>query len=277
MANGPQWGNSTSAAPQDPSIFGINANEANLPVTLHGAEYPTMPASLRSRLSREDRPYGKPAVSTTVSQALANYGQLDAEQLTGMQQLLYAGNFYSSSYYARNGKVPDWGNIADGDTYAAYTNAVETAVRLGKPIDELLRTAAATSSRGTGEGKSGSKRLPLVIKTSSPDEINVGLQDVAQKILRRNLTSDEINHYVQDYQHLQSSSQQQAYDMQGTHNEDGTFTAGKGGTVTQPPPLQDYAIQRFQTDHPVAYGVTKLAQAAEDFFALMNQHLKGGL
>lgn len=74
------------------------------------------------------------------------------QEVQRIQELLYAGHFYSASYYGKTtAHSPTYGN-PDADTNAAYAKALRQASATNQPVEDVLSRVGAL----TGMSSSGS-------------------------------------------------------------------------------------------------------------------------
>lgn len=212
------------------TLFGVNQNVGTAPITLRG---PRMPDSFAPS---GVAPVG-PSVSSTLTEVLQGFYGMDPEALTNLQKQLWSGGFYSSSYYGKTPKPPQFGT-PDDDSYAAFKSAVVQAARSGQPLNDLVDQAVKANGASGGLGGGGA-RAPLVTQLTNPDDIRAAVVREAKATLGHKVDEATINDIITRYQQADAEAQAGVYRSQ----------VG-GGTVTAAPSVSAFAQQQVLASNP---------------------------
>lgn len=237
------------------TLFGVSQAVGATPIVLHGR----IPVGAATRGESFDRPRAglvQPMVSQTDAQGhtvqgvLNSFYGMDPDALANLQERLYAGRFYSSSYYTKNGKKPLLGS-ADDDTFAAFKKAVVQAGRSGQPLDDVLDTAASAAAAGDVSGQKNP------VQFTNPDDLRAALDTVGPNVIGRRPDPSVYDNFVAGYHELESAAANQS---------------DSGGNVTAPPSPSAAAEQYLRRTFPAdAY-----RSGYVDAFDAFRQMISGG-
>lgn len=189
-----------AAASSQWNAFTSSGLDPNAQVTTVSPNKMKMP----SHLSTEDQNSilkERAGQSETIDSQLKRFQTMNSVELQDLQQKLFIGGFYANGI--------DYGDIKfgtpDDDSLAAYAKALAMAARYkvaGGPqtVDDVINDAAA-------QGKAGGALKQLNLNLTSPAELNVTLDSIANKVLGRGATSDEKRLFVAGFQQMQRSAQ----------------------------------------------------------------------
>jgi hypothetical protein len=141
------------------SLFGVNQGVGDAPVNLTHPTTQTVlggfgpgtgPGAPGTRAPSTTQP--TPGKQASLVQVLQGFYGMDRRTLEEVQRQLYAGGFFSSSYYsATNPKTPLFGST-DDDSFAAFKSAAVQAARSGKALPDVLKSAMDSVAAGGGPG-----------------------------------------------------------------------------------------------------------------------------
>lgn len=138
--------------------------------------------------------------------------RMPPEEFRKVQQRLFDGGFFSGDVESDDVR---WGDQGDEDTLKAWIKAIDRTERFnlaGKDtsLNEIIDGAKDLKSANE-KSSTGSKRQPLVVALSDPDNINKAVEGVARKVLGRKLSEAERERFVAFYHNLETSSQKSEY------------------------------------------------------------------
>ncbi len=145
----------------------------------------------------------------------------------------------------------------DQITTAAFAKLLATANYSGTQWQNALaeRLAAAAQTPDTQQGPSVP---PLTISLSNPDDIKATLQKSAQTLLGGNMTDDQANFFVGQFQNAQREQQTAAYNQQYNPGAAaGESGYGPGGTTTAAPDMGVAATNFAKAADPNQYAATQ--------------------
>lgn len=183
----------------------------------------------------------------------------DPKKYLELQQRLFQGGFYGATPAS---SIP-WGTDPAGLTYDAYKRALaaaQQAASIGHPmtpdeiIDQGIKDHQAAKAAGPQSGQ--------VIQLTDPAALRGVVQLAAQAALNRNLSKDEVDRFVQEFQ-----AQQIAYGKQ--LNAAQADQTGKTVTLTQPDPTAQ-AKEFVEQGHPAEQGGELLASYADKLISMLN-------
>lgn len=159
------------------TLFGVNQNVGGTPITIRGAVLPSNYA-----------PSGiapvQPSVQSTLTEVLQGFYGMDPSALANLQQQLWAGGYYASSYYGKTPKPPQFGT-PDDDSYAAFKSAAVQAARSGAALPDVLDQALKSNAANGGPGGSGTGTSGGAKTLTHPDDLRAVLRTVAQQVIGR--------------------------------------------------------------------------------------------
>lgn len=215
------------------TLFGVNQNVGGTPVTVRGAR-PAGTTYAPSGIAPII-----PSAESTLTDTLQGFYGMDPAALTNLQQQLWAGGYYASSYYGKTPKPPQFGT-PDDDSFSAFKSAAVQAARSGQPLDQLIDTAVkANSVNGGPGGAAASQRAPLVTQLPNPDDLRAVITDSARRILGHRVSEDVIQGIIAGYQQQAQVEQQDTYNAQPG-----------GGVVTQAATPANYVAAQLQAGNP---------------------------
>lgn len=179
-----------------------------------------------------------------------------ASKLEDYQRRLYAAGFYGSA------KPEDvaWGSFDQG-TETAVRNALIKTYQIGEagaPVsfDEYIDKTAADRAKGQGQQAATPHQL------TNPRVIASVLQQTAQNVLGRNLSKDEVEHFVSDY----TATEEEYFKAADSAN------AGGNPLIYQPPSV-DIAAQDTISEQ---YGAEAGGNRASDYLGVLQNLLGQG-
>lgn len=200
------------------------------------------------------------AVTPTIAELMKYFAGLaytpkGGAEFEKYQRLLYQAGFYGA---AKPDEVA-WGSWAGSES--AFKSALISASQAkegGAPVsfEEYLGKAGVDRAKGAGQQAATPHQL------TNPRVIASVLQQTAQNVLGRNLSKDEVEHFVSDY----------------TATEEEYFKAvdasGNGGApnVYQPPSVDTAAQDTVQEQHGAEAGGNR----ASDYLGVLEQLLGQG-
>lgn len=233
----------------DSSQYGVSPAIANIPVpwsrsqamadSTSGKEVPAYPA--------------RDAVQTQTYQdsMRALYG-LKGEQVGSLQQRMLAAGFM--------GRNPDYvANAPDTKTHDTWDKILKQAMRSGRTPDEILTDAVnANGGLEAGLKKFGGPQPGTVadIHLTHPDDIRMVAKQVSTKTLGRGWSNEQLDHFVQTYQAMQTQAGQAA--------------RGSGATVVNAPDIGAAAEAEARRQDPTAAG----AADADNIMQMVMQGFK---
>lgn len=145
----------------------------------------------------------------------------------------------------------------DNATRGAYSELLGVANQSGSTWDvalgAMLQNAELFGGIGSAGG-GGAMRAPLVKQLTNPDDLKAIANLVAGEVYGRGLSDEEKEAFVQTFQSLEGSVQEQAYGMAMT-----------GGTIIGPP-AADVAAEKFLKERePAEAAATSFANQAAAF------------
>jgi len=145
-----------------------------------------------------------------IKQPISLYSSDPAAYLA-LQRALYAGGFFGST----DAKNIPWGQYTDA-TLAAWRRVL-TATAQAQDAGQSL-TPEDILRRGVegyqAVGEEPKKKPALVIDYTDPEAVASTLQQAAQNSLGRNLSDDEIKHFVSEFRAAESAYQTKVYNAQ---------------------------------------------------------------
>lgn len=142
----------------------------------------------------------------------------------------------------------------DAASQKAYAQALAYANQTGRDVKRALAELKThPENAGTDED-----RPPLVVKTTSPDDLRGVFRDTSRKLLGRQLSDQELEQYISAYNQVETQKQQQAYDMDPT-----------GGTMAEIPSANSYVEERLRRERPTDVKVQEVGSRADEFFSLL--------
>lgn len=255
------------------TLFGVDAGVANTPVLLQrdngykglrtgwgGSSQkftPEVSAPLVGAATRDP----KTGKVTGVQGVLNGFYGMDPDSLTNLQQQLYVGGFYSSAYYTKSGKRPQFG-VADEDSFAAFKKAAVRAARSGATLSETISTGVDAGQKAAAEEEDPAE--PLIIEQTDPATLREVALEYGKKTLGRHPSEAQIQQYINTYRDMQASYQQRAYAMSGSGRPGGT-----GGTLDEVPAPSDFAVTQFKSQNPLEARTHSALEAATSFYDLL--------
>lgn len=238
------------------SLFGVAQGVGDAPVVFHAA----VPASHRvTAVGTVFENPGTPALTKTLTETLQQFYTLGGAALQDWQRRLYLGGYFPASYYGPNPKTPQFGS-ADDDSYAAFKSAAVQAARSGRPLDDVINTAMASTAAGGGPG--AKKAIPpAVLQPPSPIDIRAQVVASAKDKYGHGAPEAVVNHIIDEYQRLTVAQQQALNTAQVS-----------GGTVPQVPNLSSFVDERLQQAAPTDVAMNGALGAAN----LVMQAFQGG-
>jgi hypothetical protein len=223
-----------------------------------------------SHLEGADRAIAEKSAVTPITGSVADAVKYPIDQYTKdpagylkLQQAMFAAGFYGSTPAS---SIP-WGSDPQGSTYDAWKKvliATQQANAVGLDItptdlldDAVKRHQAATA--GAQIPKPG-----LVIQQSDPAALRGLVQQAAQEALGRNLSTEEVNSFVDSFHRQEAAYSKKAYAAQ-QDNTGSTFQ------LTQPD-ANAQAKEFVEGGHPQEAGGQDLAS----YVGVLQQLLNGG-
>lgn len=156
---------------------------------------------------------------TTLRAARDWWWNINEHQRASWQRMLWAAGYMKD-------EPPVWGKVDPfGRDFKAWESAINNAARLDTPVDILLEELISQDARSSifGDGSGEGRRRPDIRLTGRGDARKMAEQ-VAQEVLGRNLSAEEMERVVQRLHSVESSQQGKAIDVsQGDGG--GTFTS----------------------------------------------------
>jgi hypothetical protein len=192
---------------------------------------------------------------------LATFGQrvnaLTPEQLTVLQQQMYAAGAYPASYYGRNAKPVPYGQL-DQDTNGLLQQ-LGTLATFNGSLDRML------SAKVDIGAISKTQRAPNVIELPAPEDMAKVVRDTAMEELGRDATQQQVAAFSASFTAKVKAYQEQQY------------AAGEaGGTVTQSPSVQAAAEQYVRESSPVEAGAQRIEKGLKSLRELFTGGGGGG-
>ncbi len=256
------WGLGEYGKPGHKIIFGQVSTQGQNPVS------PDSP--LARHLPWEDRE-GKPSHSVADQRELLDVLKMFAgmpytpggqAKIEDYQRRLLAAGFYGAA------KPEDvaWGSF-DPATENAFRTALLSTYKAGEagaPVsfDEYIDKTAS----GRAKGQTGA---PVSVhELSNPRVVASVLQQTAQTVLGRNLTKDEVDHFVSDYM-----ATEQEYYKAAEKATQGHSGLGEAGTdLIKPPSIEAAAQDTVMQDH----GTEASGNRASDYLGVLEGLLSQG-
>lgn len=193
----------------------------------------------------------------SLANLLRDYWRMPSGLLGSYQQALWLGGFYS-------GKGTPVFGLADERGAAAFQKAALRAARSGKTLSEVLAEGVAAGAGGGGGG--GPRRAPFSAQLTSPTDIARVAEAAGREVLGEAPSAEQVKRIVQRYQAAESSAQRGAYNA-----------AYSGGTVTQAPSLEAFALDEAEAADPLAADAYAVAdEAVANFMAVIQGPFDGG-
>lgn len=268
-------GDSSSGTPARTGLWDLSGLDQKTPILIQHGGVPTKhldpgDAAIASKYQPVSAlpgtpPEGSGLLGDLVKRPIQLYGT-DPQAYLQFQQALFAAGFYGS---ASASSIP-WGSDPQGTTYDAWKKvliASQQAQSAGIDItpDELLTDAVKrhqAAQKGIGIPKS-----PLVIQQTDPATLRGIAQQAAQDALGRNLSTDEVNQFVEAYHRQEAAISKQTYqasqDTSGGTHVINNLTDGSA---------KAQAEEMVEKAHPVEAGANRLAQ----YVGVLQQLLSGG-
>lgn len=231
--------NTGAAAGSDlTTLFGVAQGVAATPVVLKPGTQ-AGPARITAT-GRIFEPVGSPAESRplvtqqdaqghAIQGVLNGFYSTDKPTLENLQRQLYAGGFYSSSYYGKTPKTPQFGTT-DDDSFAAFKSAAIQAARSGKPLPDVLNEAMASTAAGNGPG---APTAGTPTRLTSPTDIRAAVIAGARAKYGHKADEAMVHDIISQYQSLEAQAQEST-----------------SPRVTQAPDLSTFVGQQLQQANP---------------------------
>lgn len=229
-----------------------------------GAERPTPGAGLAVQQSIKELMRGLAAMA---------YSPTGQEEYLKWQRLVFAAGFYGST------KAEDvaWGSFANSED--AFSKALISLAKVneaGAPIsfEEYLSKAAADKAKAAKEYGQGKTPAKDVRELTNTKVISGVLQQTAQSVLGRNLSKEEVEHFVSEY-HANEVDYYRTVGPETTLSPtDETDALGTSNVqyAMSRPDLQASALEAVQEDHGAEAGGNQMA----DYLGVIESLLGGG-
>lgn len=200
--------------------------------------------------------WAKSATSRTMPQKTVSIGpryfdgdellpaSLSSENRARIQRDLAAAGLLTGKY-----RLGYW----DAASQKAYAAALAYANQSGKTVKDAIAELKTHPELGTDE-----ERAPLVVKTTSPDDLRGVFRDTSRKLLGRQLTPQELESYIAAYNQVETQRQQQAYGMEET-----------GGAIATIPDQTAYVEERIRKEKPDEFMAHETVGRYEEFLELL--------
>lgn len=211
-------------------------------------------SKIARRAGRPDPILGKAGDDETksITEYEKEFYKLPPGELPTLQRRLFEGGFYDQSM--------EWDDVRVGDhdeySQKAWKRALERAAALygadqKQTLDQVIENARGKGAKnGPGGSGGGSKKPPLSVQVSHPDDIRNRAMKISSETLGRGWNADELDRFVETYQQMERAAQASAH---GANYAGGTTTAA---------PSVDTAVERAaRQGNPVAAGGTDVANA----------------
>ena len=178
--------------------------------------------------------------------------QQSAEDRARLQMLMYRLGILSKDFQL---------GVWDAPTRLAYRGVLEFANGAGiTDVGLALRQYGESIDVSKMRNGEQPKRAPLVIRKTSPDELRRVFEAAASQALGERAPAEEIERMVRAYQGQEAAFQRQAWDA--------TY---EGGTLTEPPSAETFAMDQFEETRPIETGAFEVAdRVAQDFTSLLD-------
>ncbi len=207
------------------------------------------------------------ATSKTADQLMAYYaglayhGPAGKAELIDMQQRLYTAGFYGN---VKPGEVA-FGSWTPASS-KAFSDALLTMVQTQQsgseraPITfaEFVDQAAADKTKSATDN--ADKQAPTPHQLTNPRVIASVLQQTAQNVLGRNLSKEEVDHFVSDY----TATEEEYF-----KSVDASGVPGANPLTYQPPTPEAAAMDTLSQDHAAEAGGNR----ASDYLGVLQQLL----
>ncbi len=248
------------------AAFHLSDDLVNLPILFSyytpGTSYdkPRMPGMGEDYPTRTINVPGLDAERVSMIDAMQQFASMSGDSLTMLQSALVNRGFIKGK----------WGNFGDSDetSLKGWQTALERASRSNKTIWEVLTGGKAKSAEDFWAGgqdqynqavskltasRGGSRRAPLSIELSDPDDIKAYARKSAVETLGFTPEDEFLDRFVGVYQGMQSGYQKKAY-----------AAAESGGKVTRPGQAdvesEKYLQQNYKKE-AVGFGAVKAFQS----------------
>ena len=142
----------------------------------------------------------------------------------------------------------------DANSQKAYAQALGYANQSGRSVKAAL-AELKTHPEAAGEDE---ERPPLVIKTTSPDDLRGVFRDTSRKLLGRQLAPQELDQFIAAYNQVETQKQQEAYNLDPT-----------GGKMADIPTASSYVEERVRREKPGEFMAHEEVQQYEQFLQLL--------
>lgn len=234
----------TLTDPQLAAIYGLDTHTAALPVLLKKGAAPA-PGAPVGPLKTGYVTDGTTDQTIRYDQALAQLGTMTQPEVQQLQQRLYAGGFYSKSYYTKKGAGVDLGNANDPGTVSAFRAALNDTVRSqGMSLDDIVNAGISRQSqnaqaKGAAAPALGSGAPPVSITLTNPADLATAAHSATSKLYGRQASHTELAGFTNAFHSQEMQAQTAAQNPNAT-------------TTVQAPNPTDFADQYFQQANPGA-------------------------
>lgn len=220
----PGTGSTTTSAQK--SLWDLNGLNPDTPIIVsYGSKTPKNLDPYDTQIADASRAAQPGKAGDLVKRPITLYGS-DPKAYLALQQALFAGGFYGSTPV---GSIP-WGTDPQGATYDAWKKVLVAAQQaqdsgINVTPDQILQQGIKEHT--AAKAAEPVPKNPLAIQLTDPSQIASSAQSAAQAVLGRNLSDEEVMHFISEYHAAETTYSKQAYET----NNDQT-----GGThvLTQP-------------------------------------------
>lgn len=239
----------TGAASTDlNTLFGVNVNVGQAPVLLSGTTNPQLRKTLQQ--------HGEDVTTkpSTLTEVLQGFYGMDADALAQLQQQLYSGGFYDSSYYT--GKTPNQPTlgIPDEDSYAAFKKAVVRAARSGTALPDVLDQSAASFSRTQAANAAQAQPIQL----TNADDLRATFTGVVKQRTGKNPDPALVQRMIDAFHKSEVDAQTAQY-----------AAAANGGQYTAPPNATAFATEQIGQLDPTGVGTETALNVMDTFMGML--------
>lgn len=229
-------------------------------------------------VANTEGPFGRFENAPTLhnlSDVMDQFGKMRGADLAALQQALYLGRFYSSSY------IPTLG-VIHAEDISAFREALKIASAQGVSLAQFINDSALAGQEQGSRTAHNYEQLTHEIRLSDPNALGLTMESAFEDALGRKPTDAERSRFIASFHARESAAQtvgfnaqdaaRQAYINRDINNQDSGGPVSQTVTETTPNAQAD-AITMARQEDPQEYGGWQFVKAGNQFLQL----LKGGI
>lgn len=158
--------------------------------------------------------------------------------------------------------------VWDKASIAAYELLLGYANASGKDATQELMSITYEREKYGVTDDEATKRPPLRLDTTHPDDLRGAFREVTKKMLGRALPDDELEKYISAYNQIEIEKQTEAYNLSDPE--------GQGGQMVAPPAANSFIEEKIRKERPTDVAATAVNERADEFFSLLGAFNSAG-